>query len=111
MSIQYMRVIINIITLGANTNKITAVSLVSFIWCQKYATKTVKMDNLKPPRALSFEGNCSANFKRWLQALEIYYVASGINEKSDSVKIANLLHVGLGGERVIDIITRLNGQM
>ncbi|KAJ8050869.1 hypothetical protein HOLleu_04236 [Holothuria leucospilota] len=50
---------------------------------------------------MTFEGNCAANYKRWIQALERYFVASGVDKKLDSVKIANLLHIG--GERMISI--------
>ncbi|KAJ8047849.1 hypothetical protein HOLleu_06962 [Holothuria leucospilota] len=60
-----------------------------------------KMEKLKAPKQMTFEGNCVANYKRWIQALEMYFVASGVNKKLDSVKIANLLHIG--GERMISI--------
>ncbi|KAJ8038372.1 hypothetical protein HOLleu_15778 [Holothuria leucospilota] len=59
------------------------------------------MEKLKAPKQMTFEGNCAANYKRWIQTLEMYFVASGVDKKSDSVKIANLLNKG--GERMIAI--------
>ncbi|KAJ8018904.1 hypothetical protein HOLleu_42848 [Holothuria leucospilota] len=59
------------------------------------------MEKLNAPKQMTFEGNCAANYKRWIQALEIYSVASGVDKKSNSVKIANQLHIG--GERMIAI--------
>ena len=43
----------------------------------------------------------SENWKRWLQALKIYFTASGIGAKSDEVKIAACLHIG--GEQMIAV--------
>ena len=59
------------------------------------------MEVLKPPSSLNFEGNVSENWKRWKQALEIFFVASDIDTKGDARKIATLLHVG--GEQLIDV--------
>ena len=51
------------------------------------------MEQLKPPTELSFEGNIAENWKRWLQAFEIFLIASGINGKEEKIQCATFLHV------------------
>lgn len=53
--------------------------------------------NLKPPPPLSFEGNISENWKKWIKRFDIYIKATENSKKADDIKIAILLHV-LGDE-------------
>lgn len=58
-----------------------------------------KMEMLKPPKSMSFDGNISENWKRWKQLFELYMKASGGSEKGDEVKVALSFHV-LGEEAI-----------
>lgn len=53
---------------------------------------TVALSNLKPPEPLSFEGNISDNWKKWIKKFEIYLQATESTTKADGVKVAILLH-------------------
>jgi hypothetical protein len=55
------------------------------------------MNQLPPPKSLSFAGNASENFKSFKQCFEIYMIAAGLDKKDDAVKANILLHV-LGEE-------------
>ena len=60
------------------------------------------MENvLKPPRNLSFEGNVSENWRRWLQQLRLYYAATGIDKKSEKIQCSTLL--AIAGEDAIEV--------
>ena len=51
------------------------------------------MEQLKPTGELSFEGNLAENWRKWIQSFELFLIASEINEKSENVQCATLLHV------------------
>ena len=51
------------------------------------------MEQLRPPSNLSFVGNLAENWRCWWQAFELYMVATGLNEKTETVRCATLLHV------------------
>ena len=51
------------------------------------------MDQLKPPQHFSFEGTLAENWKEWLQGFRLYLIASGIDKKTDKVKVSTLRHV------------------
>ena len=51
------------------------------------------MEQLKPTGELSFEGNLAENWRKWIQSFELFLIASEINEKSEKVQCATLLHV------------------
>ena len=57
------------------------------------------MDNFHKPSALSFEGNTSENWRRFNKQFQIYLIASGCEEKDDSIKIAILLNFA-GGDAI-----------
>lgn len=51
------------------------------------------MNNLKPPKPLSLEGAIAENWRTFKRSWDVYYLASGISEKSNPVKVACFLHV------------------
>ena len=56
------------------------------------------MNQLPPPKPLSFGGNASENYKAFKQCFEIYMIAAGLSDKKDeSIKANILLHL-LGEE-------------
>ena len=72
-------------------------------WCQK---KRDKMEQLKPPNNLSFEGNLAENWRTWIQKFELYLIATGIEEKSEKVKCATFLHVA--GDEAIKVFNTMD---
>jgi hypothetical protein len=69
------------------------------------------MDHFKPPNELSFDGNLSENWKKWLQSFELYMVATGKDEKSGKVQCANFLHVaGEDARAVYNALDYLTGE-
>ena len=63
------------------------------------------MDSLLKPSALSFDGNTSENWRRFKQQFQIYLVASGSQDKDDTIKIAILLN--FAGEDAIEVFNTL----
>ncbi len=59
------------------------------------------MSLLQPPSALSLQGNLAENWKVWLQKFELYLIASGVAEKSETVQCATFLHIA--GEEAIKV--------
>ena len=57
------------------------------------------MEDFKPPKKLSFEGDVATNWKEWRQMFELYMVAKESTEKPDQTKIAMLLTI-MGPEGV-----------
>ena len=49
--------------------------------------------SLKPPKALSFEGNLDENYRVWAQQYELYALAAGVTDKAENVQVATFLHV------------------
>lgn len=60
-----------------------------------------KMDQfLRPPPALSFDGNLKENWKRWKRSFEIYLGAVEMDAAGDARKVSLLLHCA--GEDAVD---------
>lgn len=59
------------------------------------------MAQFKPPPNLSLEGNLAENWRTWLQRYELFAVASGVAEKSETVQCATFLHIA--GEEAIKV--------
>ena len=59
------------------------------------------MEQLKPPNELSFDGNLTENWKKWLQSFELFLIASGIDEKDEKVQCATFLHVAGENARTV----------
>ncbi len=59
------------------------------------------MDNLKPPGNLLLEGNIAENYKKWVQKLEFYMVASGKSEKEGNIKCATFFNIA--GDEAIEV--------
>lgn len=49
--------------------------------------------SMRPPAALSFEGNLKENWRKWRQRFELYLKASGLDTKPAERQVAVLLHV------------------
>lgn len=59
------------------------------------------MENtMRPPTALSFEGNYKENWKKWRKTFEIYMTATDLVSKPEARKVAILLHVA--GEEAME---------
>ncbi|CAC5413785.1 unnamed protein product [Mytilus coruscus] len=50
------------------------------------------MDQLKPPIALSIEGNVSENWRKWKQKFQFYLDATEFNEKAEKLQCSLLFH-------------------
>lgn len=48
---------------------------------------------MRPPAALSFEGNLKENWSKWRQRFELYLKATGLDTKPAERQVAVLLHV------------------
>jgi hypothetical protein len=48
---------------------------------------------LKPPRAISFEGNVAENWRRWIQHFRLFLNATGRDKKSEEIQCSTLLAV------------------
>ena len=59
------------------------------------------MDTLRSPNSLSFEGNVSENWRRWIQQFRLYLNATGRDRKPDIVQCSTLLTVA--GEDAVEI--------
>ena len=59
------------------------------------------MDQLNKPTALSLSGNISENWRKFIQQVEIFFLAVGKDQESDAVKITILLN--LAGPDVIEL--------
>ena len=59
------------------------------------------MDTLRPPNSLSFEGNVSENWRRWIQQFRLYLNATGRDRKPEKVQCSTLLTVA--GEDAVEI--------
>ena len=59
------------------------------------------MDTLRPPNSLSFEGNVSENWRRWIQQFRLYLNATGRDRKPEKVRCSTLLTVA--GEDAVEI--------
>lgn len=59
------------------------------------------MSLLQPPSDLSLHSNLAENWKVWLQKFELYLIASGVSEKSETVQCATFLHIA--GEEAIKV--------
>ncbi|KAJ8403683.1 hypothetical protein AAFF_G00350090 [Aldrovandia affinis] len=66
------------------------------------------MESLTPPPPLSLSGNLAENWRKWEQRLNLYFVASGLTDKSEERKIAVMLHCV--GEDALEIYNALNVQ-
>ncbi|KAJ8396758.1 hypothetical protein AAFF_G00013570 [Aldrovandia affinis] len=66
------------------------------------------MESLTPPPPLSLSGNLAENWRKWEQRLNLYFVASGLTDKSEERKIAVMLHCV--GEDALEIYNALNIQ-
>ena len=51
------------------------------------------MEQFKPPSELSLEGNLAENWQKWLQSIELFFIASGISGKDEKVQCAAFLHI------------------
>lgn len=49
--------------------------------------------SMRPPAALSFDGNLKENWRKWRQRFELYLKATGLDTKSPERQVAVLLHV------------------
>ena len=56
---------------------------------------------LKPPRALSFEGNVAENWRRWIQHFRLFLNATGRDKKSEEIQCSTLLAVA--GEDAMEV--------
>ena len=59
------------------------------------------MDQLPPPKPLSFEGNVAENWRRWIQQFTLYLNATGFDKKPAKVQCSTLLTVA--GEEALEI--------
>lgn len=59
------------------------------------------MAQLQPPPLLILQGNLSENWKNWIQRFELFPLASGVAEKSETVQCATFLLVA--GEEAIKV--------
>lgn len=64
---------------------------------EEISTDFERMDTgsavIRPPSALSFQGNVSENWRKWRQSFENYLLATGFNTKPEPRQIALLLTV------------------
>ncbi|KAJ8033383.1 hypothetical protein HOLleu_23606 [Holothuria leucospilota] len=59
------------------------------------------MEQLRAPNPLSFEGNLSTNWKKWIERFDLYLVASGVYKKDAKLQSYLFLHVI--GEQGLDV--------
>ena len=59
------------------------------------------MEGLKPPKALSFDGNVAENWRRWIQQFRLYLNATGRDKKSEQIQCSTLLSVA--GEDAVEV--------
>ena len=64
------------------------------------------MQSFTPPSSLPLTGNLAENSRKWEQRLRLYLLASGLNDKSEDLKIAVLLHCI--GEDALEIYNTLD---
>ncbi|CAC5389777.1 unnamed protein product [Mytilus coruscus] len=64
------------------------------------------MDQLKPPIALSIEGNVSENWRKWKQKFQFYLDATEFNEKAEKLQCSLLLHCI--GEDAVEVFNTFN---
>ncbi|CAC5395999.1 unnamed protein product [Mytilus coruscus] len=64
------------------------------------------MDQLKPPIALSKEGNVSENWRKWKQKFQFYLDATEFNEKAEKLQCSLLLHCI--GEDAVEVFNTFN---
>lgn len=57
------------------------------------------MENIAPPKNLSFEGDAKTNWRLWRKCFDMYLITSGGDKKEEVVKIALLVHTM--GEEVV----------
>ena len=59
------------------------------------------MNQLPPPKPLSFVGNVAENWRRWIQQFRLYLNATGFDKKPTQVQCSTLLKVA--GEEALEI--------
>ena len=59
------------------------------------------MNQLPPPKPLSFVGNVAENWRRWIQQFRLYLIATGFDKKPAQVQCSTLLTVA--GEEALEI--------
>ena len=61
------------------------------------------MNQLPPPKPLSFEGNVAENWRRWIQqfSLNLYLNATGFDKKPAQIQCSTLLSAA--GEEALEI--------
>ena len=75
------------------------------IWVIKLRV-AVKMELIKPPKALSMKGNVQENWKVWKQNFNFYLLATESTEKETKIKSGLFLHtVGEEGRRLYHTLT------
>lgn len=63
--------------------------------------KSKKLSGMSSPQPMVINGNLAQQWKKWVQSFKFYLRASGMDEESDSRKVALFLHVI--GEKGVDI--------
>ena len=59
------------------------------------------MNQLPPPKPLTFEGNVAENWKRWIQQFRLYLNAPGFDKKPQEQQCSTLLTVA--GDKALEI--------
>ena len=59
------------------------------------------MEGIKPPKALSFDGNVAGNWRRWIQQFRLYLNATGRDKNSEQIQCLTLLSVA--GEDAVEV--------
>lgn len=64
------------------------------------------MNQLPPPKSLTFEGNIAENWRRWIQWFRLYLNATGIDKKPEPVQCSTLLTAV--GEEAVEVFNTVN---